>query len=257
MEFIDTHAHIYLDDFKEDINELLAKATDDKVKHIFMPNIDSSTIQDLHSLEQTHPENCHAMMGLHPCYVKDNYKEELNLIEKQLRDRHYHAVGEIGIDLYWDKSTFDIQKEAFIQQIEWSKELGIPVAIHSRDSLDYTIQIVSELQDGNLTGVFHCYNGTVEQSKKIIDTGFYMGIGGVVTFKKAGVDKTVAEIPLEHLVLETDAPYLTPTPYRGKRNLPEYIPIIANKIAELHEITTAEVADITTVNARKLFNFDK
>lgn len=255
MEFIDTHAHIYLDDFAEDIDQLLAQAKKANVNHIFMPNIDSSTIKQIHNLEEKHPNSCHAMMGLHPCYVKENFKSELNIIESELKKRNYYAVGEIGIDLYWDKSTFDIQKEAFIKQIEWAKDLKIPVAIHSRDSLDHTIKIISELQDGNLSGVFHCYNGTVDQAKQIMDAGFYMGIGGVVTFKKAGVDKTVAEIPLESLILETDAPYLTPTPYRGKRNIPEYIPIIASKVAEVHGITLMEVANVTSENARNLFDF--
>ena len=254
MEFVDTHAHIYLEDFKEDILDVLGQAQKNKVHKIFMPNIDSSSIDDIENLEKSHPETCFAMMGLHPCYVKNNYKEELRVMESKFEERKYAALGEVGIDLYWDKSTFEIQKIAFQTQISWAKSLDLPIIIHSRDSLDETIQMIQDNQDGSLTGIFHCFNGNLEQAKKIIDTGFLMGIGGVVTFKKAGVDLTVAEIPLEHLVLETDAPYLSPTPFRGKRNLPEYIPIIADKVAELHDVKTAHVAELTSKNALSLFH---
>ena len=254
MEFVDTHAHIYLEDFKEDILDVLGQAQKNKVHKIFMPNIDSSSIDDIENLEKSHPETCFAMMGLHPCYVKNNYKEELRVMESKFEERKYAALGEVGIDLYWDKSNFEIQKIAFQTQISWAKSLDLPIIIHSRDSLDETIQMIQDNQDGSLTGIFHCFNGNLEQAKKIIDTGFLMGIGGVVTFKKAGVDLTVAEIPLEHLVLETDAPYLSPTPFRGKRNLPEYIPIIADKEAELHDVKTAHVAELTSKNALSLFH---
>lgn len=253
MHLIDTHAHIYLEDFKEDIAALLNQAKNNSVQKIYMPNIDSSTISSMHALEEKYPEQCISTMGLHPCYVKGNFKSELSIIEKHLSTRKYAGIGEIGIDLYWDKTTIESQEIAFRAQIDMAKALKIPIIIHSRDSLDLTIEIVEECQNGNLKGIFHCFNGTEDQARKIADVGFLMGIGGVVTFKKAGVDKVVSQIPIEHLVLETDSPYLAPTPYRGKRNLPEYIPIIANKIAEIKEISTHEVAKITTMNAQKLF----
>lgn len=256
MRFIDSHAHIYLPEFKDDLDEVLGQAQKVGVEQIYMPNIDSSTIEDMLQVESQHPDLCLAMMGLHPCYVKDNMREELKIIEKQLKDRPFIAVGEIGIDLYWDKTTFEIQKTAFAIQIQWAIDLGIPIAIHSRDSLDETIEMVSKYQNGSLSGVFHCFNGTPEQALKIADVGFKMGIGGVATFKKAGVDKVVAGIPLEHLILETDAPYLSPTPHRGKRNEPSYIPLVAHKIAEVQGITLDHVAKVTTANAEALFQIE-
>lgn len=254
MQFIDTHAHIYLEDFKDSLDSLIEQSKLKGLSHIFMPNIDHESIADLHRVADNYSDMCFPMMGLHPCYVKhDSHQSVLKQIENQLEQRDYCAIGEIGIDLYWDKSTGDIQEAAFRRQINWAKSLGLPIAIHSREALDLTIQIVEEMQDGMLTGVFHCFNGDLTQAKRIIDVGFYMGIGGVVTFKKAGVDRTVADINLDHLILETDAPYLAPTPYRGKQNTPEYIPIIAHKIAEVHETTLLEVANKTTTNAKKLF----
>jgi len=254
MEFIDTHAHVYLKDFSEDIEELIGDCNSQGVKTILMPNIDMNSIADMHNLEEKHPEMCLSMMGLHPCYVKEDYKEQLKVIENWHGKRKYKGVGEIGIDMYWDKSTYDIQVEAFRMQCEWARSLKIPVSIHSRDALDISIPIIEELQNGDLKGVFHCFNGTVEQGKKIADLGFYMGIGGVVTFKKAGVDKTVSQLPLESLVLETDAPYLAPTPYRGKRNSSVYIPIIAKKVAEVHEVTLDVMTEVTTANAKRVFS---
>ena len=254
MNFIDTHSHIYLSDFKEDISDVLDACLELGVKKILMPNIDMSSIDDMHSLENKFPNQCLSMMGLHPCYVKEDYKDQLNVIENWFGQRQYKGLGEIGIDMYWDKSTYDIQVDAFRKQCLWARELKIPVSIHSRDALDITIPIIEELQDGNLSGVFHCFNGTVDDGKRIADTGFYMGIGGVVTFKKAGVDKTVGELDLKNMVLETDAPYLSPTPNRGKRNVPNYIPIIAEKIAEVKEISLDEVAKTTTENAINIFN---
>ena len=253
MTYIDTHAHIYLEDFDEDRPDIITQCQKFGVSKIFMPNIDSSTIDAVHKTEEQFPNICHAMMGLHPCYVKQNYQEELATIEKQFSKRKYAAVGEIGIDLYWDKTTLDIQEVAFRKQIEWAMDLGIPIVIHSRDSLDLTIDIVAEMQKGSLQGIFHCFNGSMEQAQRIIDCGFLMGIGGVVTFKKAGVDKTVSSLNLENLVLETDAPYLSPSPHRGKRNIPTYIPIIADKISDVQEISIEEVATKTTKNALNLF----
>jgi TatD DNase family protein len=254
MEFVDTHAHIYLKDFDEEIGSILNECKNQGVNKILMPNIDCSSIDDMHRIEETYAEHAYSMMGLHPCYVKDDYKEQLAILEKWFSQRSYKGVGEIGIDMYWDKSTKDIQIEAFRTQCLWARSMKLPVSIHSRDALDITIPIIEELQDGNLSGVFHCFNGTVEDGKRIIDAGFYMGIGGVVTFKKAGVDKTVSQLPYESMVLETDAPYLAPTPYRGKQNKPIYIPIIAEKISEVHEVALSEIAKVTTENAYKIFN---
>ncbi len=250
---IDTHAHLYLEQFDEDREEMLQRAKDKGIKKFFLPNVDSSTIEDMLALEEKYPEVCFAMMGLHPCSVKSNYKEELVIVEKWLKKRPFVAVGEIGTDLYWDKTFVEEQKDAFRIQVNWAKDLGVPVVIHCRDSMDLTIDLVQKEQDGRLRGIFHCFGGSLEQAKKIIDLGFYLGIGGVLTFKKSGLDKTVQKIPLEHLVLETDAPYLAPTPFRGKRNESAYIHQIGEKLASVKETTLEEVAKVTSENARKVF----
>ncbi len=250
--FIDTHAHIYSEEFKDDLENMLANAVIAGITDIYMPNIDSTSIDEMMRIAQKH-KNCHAMMGLHPCYVKENYEDELAMVEKYLSEHTFAGVGEIGIDLYWDK-TFAVEQEVvFRRQIALAKEHSIPFVIHSRDSLDITIDIVTEMQDGSLSGIFHCFNGTLDQAKRIMNTGFLMGIGGVITYKNAGVDKVVADIPMEYIVLETDAPYLSPVPYRGKRNECAYISVIAEKIAEVKEITKSEIGAVTTFNANKLF----
>lgn len=252
--FIDSHAHIYLEQFNEDLDEVIANCLELGVEDIYMPNIDTSSIDALHAVAERF-DNCKPMMGLHPCSVKEDFKEQLKVVKDQLESRNYAGVGEVGIDLYWDKTFASEQSEAFVYQIELAKEHNLPVIIHSRDALDLTIKTISEQQNGNLRGIFHCFNGTVDQGKEIIDIGFLMGIGGVVTFKNAGVDKTVAELPLEHMVLETDAPYLSPTPYRGKRNTPTYIPIIAKKLSEIMDRDTTEIAKITSDNCKALFKY--
>ena len=250
--FIDTHAHIYSEEFKDDLENMLTNAAIAGITDIYMPNIDSTSIGEMMRIAEKH-KNCHAMMGLHPCYVKENYQDELALVEKYLSDHAFAGVGEIGIDLYWDKTFAKEQEIVFRRQIALAKEHGIPFVIHSRDSLDITIDIVTEMQDGSLSGIFHCFNGTLDQAKRIMNTGFLMGIGGVITYKNAGVDKVVADIPLEYIVLETDAPYLSPVPYRGKRNECAYISVIAEKIAEVKELTKSEIGAVTTFNANKLF----
>lgn len=207
----DSHAHIYLEDFDEDLAQVIETAREVGVYEIYMPNIDSTTIDRMHSVEERFP-NCKSMMGLHPCYVKGNYKSELEIIKSNLEKRKYSAIGEIGIDLYWDKTFADAQFESFRYQIELAKEFDLSFVIHSRDALDDTIRIVKEMQDGSLAGIFHCFNGTVDQGKKIIDLGFHLGIGGVVTYKNAGVAEVVSELPLASMVLETDSPYLSPGP---------------------------------------------
>ena len=253
MRLIDTHAHLYLDQFKDDIDETIHRAISNGVEQIYLPNIDSTTIKSLHNLESNYPETCIAMMGLHPCSVKENYKEELKIIHNWLLKRTYCAVGEIGIDLYWDKTYYKEQIEAFEYQINLAKDLKIPFVIHSRDSLDETIDVVTKLQGGDLKGIFHCFNGNVDQGKKIIDVGFYLGIGGVLTYKNSGLAETIANIPLSSLVLETDAPYLSPVPYRGKRNESSYILDIAEKLAEVKKENVKQIAEVTTENAEKLF----
>ncbi len=255
--YIDTHAHIYLKNFKEDIEEVLQKSHDAGVHKILMPNIDHTSIDDMLELEAKHPAQCTAMMGLHPCSVTKDFEKELYIVEEWLNKRKFIAVGEIGTDLYWDKTLLEEQKEAFKIQIGFAKQHKIPIAIHCRDSFDETIEMVETLKDENLTGVFHCFTGSVEEAKRVTDVGFYLGIGGVATFKNGGMDKVLPEIDLKHLVLETDAPYLTPAPHRGKRNEPNYIPIIAHKIAEYQGTDVSGVATATTRNANALFRIDK
>ena len=251
---IDTHAHIYLNHFEEDWNEMLNRMSSVGVERVYLPNIDGDSMDAVDRLADLIPEKFYPMMGLHPCSVKEDYQEQLSRIHSRLFDGSYIAIGEIGIDLYWDKTYVKEQEDAYRTQIKWSLELDLPYIIHSRDSLDRTIEISEEMQKGKSRGIFHCFNGTLEQAHRIMDIGFYMGIGGVVTFKNAGVDKVVKEIPLEHLVLETDSPYLTPVPYRGKRNEPSYLTHIVRRIAEVKEIDEEEVKQITTDNALKLFH---
>ena len=250
---IDTHAHLYLAQFDEDRKAMLQRAQAAGVARIYLPNIDSTSITAMLKMEEEAPEYCKAMMGLHPCSVKDNYREELALLEKYLAERPFCAVGEIGTDLYWDKTHWQEQQAAFRIQMDWAKELGLPIVIHCRDSMEETIQLVREAQDGRLRGIFHCFGGTVEQAKAIIDLGFYMGIGGVLTFKKSGLSATLQEVSLEHLVLETDSPYLAPTPYRGKRNESAYVRVVAEKLAEVKDKSLEEVAEATTNNALEIF----
>lgn len=250
--FIDTHAHIYTEEFDEDRDLMIMNAFNQGVKQIFMPNIDESSIDAMLEVASKHAF-CYPMMGLHPCSVKENYKEVLDMVEKYLSTQKFYGVGEIGIDLYWDKTFTDEQIEAFRWQIHLAKDLDLPFVIHSRDSLDLTISIVESLQDGHLKGIYHCFNGTPEQAKRIMDLGFFMGIGGVITYKNAGVAEVVADIPMEYLVLETDAPYLSPVPFRGKRNEPAYILKVAEKLADLKALSVDEVAQVTTTNALSIF----
>lgn len=260
MKFIDTHCHIYYEPFDEDRDTMINRAIENGVNHFFLPNVDSASIEGMYQLCKLYPNNCFAMMGLHPCEVKEHYLQELSWVEQYLFNHNssysfnkFYAVGEIGLDYYWDKSTIPQQKDAFIKQIQWAKQLNLPIAVHARDSLDDILQVIEQEQDGDLTGVLHCFTGNKEQAEKAISLGFYLGIGGVVTYKNAGLDEVVADIDMKHLVLETDAPYLTPVPYRGKRNECAYIKIIAEKIASIKNISLEEVAQITTHNAYQLF----
>ena len=253
---IDTHAHIYLPQFDEDIEEVIQRMKAEGVERVYLPNIDVESVGRLKKLSERYPETFYPMMGLHPCSVKEDYEQELKAIEKEFFGGDYIGVGEIGVDLYWDTSFMEEQKHAFRKQIKWAEELQLPYVVHSRDSLDMTIGISAELQNGNHHGIFHCFNGTLDQARRIMDIGFYLGIGGVVTFKNAGVDKVIKDIPLENIVLETDSPYLSPAPFRGKRNEPSYLKYIVNKIAEIKQIDNQEVIEVTTRNALKLFYMD-
>lgn len=251
--FVDTHCHLYLKEFDEDRDEVIHRAESCGVGAFYLPGIDSSTTQAMLSLEKSFPDKCFAMMGLHPCSVDHQFEGELKAVEKWLSERPFCAIGEIGIDLYWDKTYVDEQLKAFSTQIEWAKELGIPIVIHSRESIDLIIEVLKKHKDNRLTGIFHCFTGNLVQARQIMDLGFLMGIGGVLTFKNAGLDKTVEEIPLEHLVLETDAPYLAPTPHRGKRNEPSYLKLVAEKLAQIKQVSPGFIADRTTANAKKIF----
>lgn len=254
MSFIDTHAHLYLDEFKADIETVIANAVSEGVTEIYLPNISSHTIAPMNALVYAYPSICYPMIGLHPCEVKENYKEELAIIADQAATNKYIAIGEIGMDLYWDKSFLREQQAAFIFQIKLAKKAGLPLAIHVRNAFDEVLEILDDHNDENLRGVVHCFTGTRIQAQHIIDYGgFALGIGGCVTFKNGGLDLIIPDLSIDHLILETDAPYLTPTPFRGKRNESRHIPLIADKIAQLKGMKIEDVALITTKNARELF----
>ncbi len=252
---IDTHAHIYVRQFNNDREAVLERARTEGVKRIYLPAIDAETHDDMLKLEATHPDFCIAMMGVHPCSINaETIDTELNIAEKYLSERSFCAIGEIGIDLHWDKTTLDYQTKAFVQQMHWAQDLGLPIIIHSRESTDVIISILQENSWYKQGGILHCFTGTVEQAKAVIDMGFYLGIGGVVTYKNSGLDAVIADIPLEYLVLETDAPYLAPVPFRGKRNESAYVKHIAQKISEIKIEEITKVAAITTANAENIFS---
>jgi len=255
MKFIDTHSHLYTSEFDSDRILIIKEAISAGVSKILLPNISSEYTEGMLKICNEFPENCFPMMGLHPCDVnKDNIENELIHVEQELAKGKYIAVGEIGLDLYWDKTKLEIQKKAFIHQIEIAKKYKLPIAIHVRDSFAEAMEIIEKLNDKNLRGVFHCFTGSVEEAQRVINLGgFYLGIGGVLTFKNSGLNKTIAAIELQYLVLETDSPYLAPSPFRGKRNESKYIVNIAEKLAEVHQIEIEDVAKITTINAKKLF----
>jgi TatD DNase family protein len=254
MIFTDTHTHLYSKEFDKDRTDLIQKAIDAGITRLFMPNISSESINVMFEVEKEFPNNCFPMMGLHPCSVGENVETELKTIEEWLDKRSFTAIGEIGIDLYWDKTFFKQQQDAFRKQITWAKKYALPYVIHSRNAFDETMEIVSEFKSEGIKAVFHCFSGNVQQAEQVLAAGdFKLGIGGVVTFKNSGLDKVVEAIDLKHLVLETDAPYLAPLPYRGKRNEPDYLILIAKKIAELKKISLEEVAAVTTENSKYLF----
>lgn len=253
MTLIDSHAHIYSEQFKHDRDQALARALEEGVEKIYMPNIDHTSIDVMLETEAKHPNQCVAMMGLHPTSVNNDFEKELYLVEEWLGKRKFAAVGECGIDLYWDKTFLQQQQEALKVQVQLAKKHQLPIVLHTRDSFDETYEIIAAEQDGSLKGVFHCFSGTVEQAAKVKELGFLMGIGGVATFKNGGLDKVLPHVSLDDLVLETDCPYLAPVPHRGKRNEPVYLPLVARRVAELMQKPVEEVAATTTRNALNLF----
>lgn len=250
MHFIDTHTHIYLPEFDTDREAVIKRAKEANVRTTILPAIDSSTHEAMLNAESTY-ENCYAMIGLHPCSVNQDFEKELTLIEAYLEQREFIAIGEIGLDFYWDKTFTEQQYQAFHKQIETAMQYNLPIVIHSRNAIDECIDVVKE--HPGIAGVFHCFSGSEEQAGKIMDLGFMLGIGGVVTFKNAGLDKVIEKTGLSNVILETDAPYLAPVPYRGKRNEPSYIKLVAEKLAAICNVSVEEIAELTTENAKKLF----
>ena len=253
MVLIDTHCHLYSEEFSADIERVLQNATAEGVQKFYLPGIGSISIESMLVLEQRFPGKCIAMMGLHPCYVKENYKDELDTVQGWLEKRKFAAVGEIGLDFYWDKTFTAEQYEAFRIQIEWAIAYEMPIVIHTRNAMQETINLVKEYSSKGLKGIFHCFSGSYESAKEIINAGFYLGIGGVITYKNAGLAEVLTKIDLQNLVLETDAPYLTPHPFRGKRNESSYLKYIITRLAEIKNCSIEEVATITTANAEKIF----
>ena len=253
MIVTDTHIHLYSEEYAGERDQLIREAMNMGVQRFFLPNIDSAFVHAMLDLEKQYPENCFAMMGLHPCSVKENWKEELELVEKFMGERPFAGIGEIGIDLYWDKTFVKEQEEVFKQQIILANQYKLPIVIHSRESFEEIYSILLQTKKEAPYGIFHCFTGNTEQATRAIELGFSLGIGGVVTFKNSGLDKTVAELDLKHIVLETDGPYLAPVPFRGKKNLPAYIIKVAEKTAEIKNTTLEEVARITTANSKIIF----
>ena len=253
MILTDTHAHLYSEDFDEDRELALKRAMDAGIQRFFIPAIDSNFYPAMHSLQMMFPENIFLMAGLHPTHVKADFEEELRVVQEQLTTYSYAAIGEIGLDLYWDKSHFDAQRSAFIRQLGWAKEKKLPVVIHCRDAFDEIFEVLEGEADKNLWGIFHCFTGTYEQAQRAIDFNMKLGIGGAVTFKNGKIDQFLERIALEHIVLETDAPYMAPVPYRGRRNESLYLLQILNKLSEIYKCPKEKIAHITTENSKAVF----
>ncbi|MDP2385102.1 MAG: TatD family hydrolase [Bacteroidota bacterium] len=253
MILIDTHTHLYSEEFDGDRKEAVERCLANHISKLYLPNVDSESIPGMLELEQQFPENCFAMMGLHPCSVKENYKEELAIAKSWLDKRKFAAVGEIGIDLYWDKTFLKEQQEALVTQINWALEFNLPIVIHCREAFDEIYEALSSFKKLP-AGIFHCFSGNKEQADKVIALGgFKLGIGGVLTFKNSGLDKVVEQLDMKHFVLETDSPYLAPIPHRGKRNESSYVKLVAEKLSLIKNISLEEVAEITTKNAIEIF----
>ncbi len=251
---IDTHAHIYATEFDTDRDQVVQRALAQGIDKILLPNIDLDSIEPMLRTEAQYPDVCRSMMGLHPCYVDGNVKQSLEVIYSWFAKHNFVAVGEIGIDLYWDKTYKAEQEMAFITQLNWAKEMKLPVVIHTRDSIEETLALLRNEQDGSLSGVFHCFGGSVEEAKAINDLGFHLGLGGVSTFKNGGMDKVIPHLDMDYVILETDCPYLAPVPHRGKRNEPAYTALVAQRVADLREMTIEQVDSLTTHNAKTLFS---
>ena len=253
MQFIDTHTHLFLSEFDSDRDQVILNAQKEGVEKLLLPNVDQSTFTDLDSLVRKYPDYCLPMIGLHPTSVKENPEKELSFVEDYLRENKVFAIGEIGMDLYWDKTFVKEQEFAFRKQINLAKKYNLPIVIHARDSFNEIFSVMDEVFDEKLNGVFHAFTGTEEQAKRIVDWGFKIGLGGILTFKNSGLDKVVKNVDINHIVLETDSPYLAPVPKRGKRNESSYIIYVAKKLAEIKDITLDQVAKVTTNNAKELF----
>ncbi|MDX1651196.1 MAG: TatD family hydrolase [Brumimicrobium sp.] len=258
MTYIDTHAHLYADQFDDDRTEMIQRAIDQGVQKILLPNINLDSIDGMESLTKQFPEVCYSMMGIHPCDVKENWEDQLATAKTRFLKGKHIAIGEIGIDLYWDKSLKKEQTAAFTEQIRWAKEESLPIVIHCRESFDEIFEVIDKENDESLFGIFHCFTGTENQAQKILEYGgFKLGIGGVVTFKNSGLDKVLKNVSPDYLVLETDAPYLAPSPHRGKRNESSYIPLIAEKLASIYGLSKTEIGQITTKNALEIFQLNE
>jgi TatD DNase family protein len=253
IKWIDTHCHLYAPEFDLDRTSMIHRSLEKNISRMMLPNIDLDSIPGMMALSDQFPDQCLPMMGLHPCSVKEDYQEILNQMEQLIKMGTYVGIGETGIDLYWDVTYKKEQIHSFEQQIVWAKEFDLPVIIHSRESLDLNIDIITSHQDGTLRGIFHCFSGNYSQAQKVHELGFKIGIGGVLTFKKSGLNDLIPRIPTEMIVLETDAPYLAPVPFRGKRNESSYLIIVAEKLAEYLNLSLSEVARITTQNATEVF----
>jgi TatD DNase family protein len=250
---IDTHCHLYTKEFKNDIDIVIQNAITAGVTRCFLPAIDKDSIDSMITLSKSYPDNCFLMAGLHPCSVKENYMEEIEAVKNVMQEYKVYGIGETGLDFYWDKTYVQQQYQALDIQIQLALEHDLPLILHTRDALQATIEIIKKYKHTALRGIFHCFGGSLEQAKEIIKTGFYMGIGGIVTYKNAGVAEVLKQVDMQHLVLETDAPYLTPVPFRGKRNESSYLKYIVEKIAEVKNVSVEEVEYITTTNAEKIF----
>jgi TatD DNase family protein len=250
---IDTHCHLYSEEFKSDMEQVMNRAIEAGVQKFYLPAIDSEVITDMLLLEEKYPKQCFAMMGLHPCYVKENYKNELKIVEEWLQKRKFAAVGEIGLDFYWDKTFMQQQYEAFEMQMQWALERNMPIVIHTRNAMQETINMVKPFALKGLKGIFHCFGGSYESAMQIVGMNFLLGIGGVLTYKNAGLPQVLNKIGLEYLVLETDAPYLAPVPFRGKRNESSYLHYVVEALAQAKNVSKEEVAKITSANAEKIF----
>lgn len=252
--FIDSHCHIYLQDFDNERAEMILRAENEGVAKFLMPAIDSQSHELMLAVEDQFPGKCFSMIGLHPCSVKEAFLDEMTLVEEYLDKRKFIAIGEIGLDFYWDKTFSEFQYTAFERQIDLAIAIDIPIVIHSRNSIDECLQLINKKQNGQLKGVFHCFSGSSEQAERIISLGFYLGIGGVLTYKNSGLSDVIRNIDLKHLILETDSPYLAPVPFRGKRNECSYLKLIADKLSVIKETTISIIEEVTTANAKELFN---